>query len=92
MIFGIIFVGISLIFLIITSVYSYNTNECSFGAGFICGASIIILLIVEILMIKGIKPKAIDVYRGKTELNITSVNGVPTDTVVVWKEVGYINQ
>lgn len=30
-------------------------------------------------------PKAIDVYRGKTELEITSVNGVPRDTVVVWK-------
>lgn len=31
------------------------------------------------------EPKAIDVYRGKTELKITSVNGVPQDTVVVWK-------
>lgn len=32
-------------------------------------------------------PTAIDVYRGKTELEITSVNGVPRDTVVVWKNV-----
>ena len=31
------------------------------------------------------KPEAIDVYRNKTELEITSVNGVPRDTVVVWK-------
>lgn len=30
-------------------------------------------------------PQAIDVYRNKTELEITSVNGVPRDTVVVWK-------
>lgn len=30
-------------------------------------------------------PKAIDVYRNRTELRITSINGVPTDTVVVWK-------
>ena len=30
-------------------------------------------------------PKAIDVYRDKTKLSITSVDGVPTDTVVVWK-------
>ena len=30
-------------------------------------------------------PSAIDVYRGNTELRITSVNGVPTDTVVVFK-------
>lgn len=31
------------------------------------------------------KPKAIDVYRGKTELQIHSINNVPQDTVVVWK-------
>ena len=30
-------------------------------------------------------PQAIDVYRNKTELEITSVNSVPRDTVVVWK-------
>ena len=30
-------------------------------------------------------PTAMDVYRGRTELEITSVNGVPRDTVVVWK-------
>lgn len=34
------------------------------------------------------EPKPIDVYRGYTELKITSVNGVPTDTVVVWKRGG----
>lgn len=31
------------------------------------------------------EPKAIDVYRGNTELIITSVNGIPTDTTVVYK-------
>lgn len=30
-------------------------------------------------------PKAIDVYRDKTKMSITSVDGVPTDTIVVWK-------
>ena len=30
-------------------------------------------------------PRAIDVYRDKTRLQITSVDGVPTDTTVVWK-------
>lgn len=34
-------------------------------------------------------PKPIDVYRGYTELEVTSVNGVPTDTIVVWKEEFY---
>ena len=31
-------------------------------------------------------PTAMDVYRGKTELEITSINGVPQDTIVVWKK------
>jgi hypothetical protein len=30
-------------------------------------------------------PKAIDVYRDKTELQIHSINNIPQDTVVVWK-------
>lgn len=34
-------------------------------------------------------PKAIDVYRNNTELRITSVNSVQTDTVVVWKGEEY---
>lgn len=47
-------------------------------------------LTVAIMLIIGINiseptPSAIDVYRGNTELEITSVNGVPTDTVVVFK-------
>ena len=33
-----------------------------------------------------IKPSAIDVYRGKTTLEITYKDGIPTDTVVVFKE------
>jgi hypothetical protein len=32
------------------------------------------------------KPTALDVYRGLTELEITSDNGVPQDTVVVFKK------
>jgi hypothetical protein len=31
-------------------------------------------------------PSAIDVYRGKTTLKITSVDGIPTDSVVVYKK------
>lgn len=47
-------------------------------------------IIAEIIVISEIKntqpePTAIDVYRGLTELEINSVNGVPTDTIVVFK-------
>lgn len=31
-------------------------------------------------------PSAIDVYRNKTTLEITSVDGVPTDSVVIFKK------
>lgn len=45
---------------------------------------------LAVILIVGINtleptPTALDVYRGNTELEITSVNGVPTDTVVVFK-------
>lgn len=34
---------------------------------------------------KNPKPRAIDVYRGKTTLQITYQDTIPTDTVVIWK-------
>ena len=48
---------------------------------------IVYSMIAMLLMIVYIsKPKAIDVYRDKTTLEITYKNSVPTDTVVVWKD------
>lgn len=32
------------------------------------------------------EPTAIDVYRGQTKLEINYENGIPQDTVVVWKK------
>jgi len=32
------------------------------------------------------EPTAIDVYRGQTKLEINYENGVPQDTIVVWKK------
>ncbi len=46
--------------------------------------SLAVLLIVDINTSEP-TPTALDVYRGNTELKITSVNGIPTDTVVVFK-------
>lgn len=89
MIVGIIVIGIILSFLIAFSLYAHATDECNFGDGFVCGMLVIILLIVEIILIcdisNEVKPKAIDVYRGNTELEIHSINNVPQDTVVIWK-------
>ena len=44
-------------------------------------------LLVFFLLLSYInKPKAMDVYRGKTTLEITYKNKVPVDSTVVWKE------
>ena len=90
MIIGTIIVGI-LIFALIVLV-SYISDKCgdSFDAGVFIGIVITILSIIEINLVVNIfgkpKPSALDVYRGKTELEITSVNGTPIDTVVVFKK------
>lgn len=84
-----IVVGIIAIFFILIGLYLLDKDTCDFGAGVILGMVISIFVVTEIFIIYDIsekpKPQAIDVYRNKTELEITSVNGVPRDTVVVWK-------
>ena len=54
------------------------------------GGIIATLMTIEVYLLADIigeqKPSAIDVYRGNTELEITSVNGTPIDSVVVFKE------
>ena len=50
--------------------------------GIITGCSMIAMFLIIAYLCK---PKAIDVYRDKTTLEITYKNNVPIDTVVVWK-------
>jgi hypothetical protein len=51
-----------------------------------CITTCCVLLLVSIYVLEfNPTPTALDVYRGNTVLEITSVNGVPTDTVVVFK-------
>ena len=46
---------------------------------------ILTVCLFGILILLSNVPQAIDVYRGKTDLQITSVNGIPKDSTVVWK-------
>ena len=89
MIIGAIIVGVLIFALIILCTYINERCDGSFVYGVFIGATIIMLMIIEISLIEIITekptPSALDVYRGNTELEITSVNGVPTDTVVVFK-------
>lgn len=90
MIIGAIIVGILICILIILSFRISNNSTEDFDIGIIIGGIITTLMVTEVSLLTDIigepKPSAIDVYRGNTELEITSVNGTPIDTVVVFKK------
>lgn len=85
-----IIVGVLILALMILG--GYISERCcgSFEDGTFIASGIAILMFIEICLLSNIiekpKPSALDVYRGNTELEITSVNGTPTDTVVVFKK------
>ena len=51
----------------------------------ICALSLYSFLVLFLLISYTNKPKAIDVYEGKTTLEITYKDKVPIDSTVVWK-------
>ena len=90
MIIGAIIVGILILVLIILTAFVGRNSSLDFDNGVVMGGGVAILMVIESILLADIigdtKPSAIDVYRGNTELEITSVNGVQTDSVVVFKE------
>ena len=87
---GVIIIGILICVLVILTAFVGRNSSCDFDNGVIMGGSIAMLMTIEVCLLADIigdtKPSAIDVYRGNTELEISSVNGTPIDTVVVFKE------
>ena len=87
---GVIIVGILICVSVIWTAFVGRNSSLDFGNGVIMGDCIGTLMIIEVYLLANIigepKPSAIDVYRGNTELEITSVNGTPIDSVVVFKE------
>lgn len=92
MIIGAIIIGIFILALITLGLYISKKCKCddNFGVGVFMGMVLGLLIFVETALVADIiygpRPSAIDVYRGNTELEITSINGIPTDTVVVFKK------
>lgn len=86
MIIWAIIVGV-LILVLIT--YIERCDDSIFS-GVLIDIFIMTLALIEVCLISIItekpKPSAIDVYRGNTELEITSVNGTSIDTIVVFKK------
>ena len=87
---GVIIVGILICVLVILTAFVGRNSSLDFDNGVVMGGGVVILMVLEAILLADIigkpKPSALDVYRGNTELEITSVNGVPTDSVVVFKE------
>lgn len=50
-----------------------------------CALHLYLFLVILLLISYITKPKAIDVYKGKTTLEITYKDKVPIDSTVVWK-------
>ena len=74
--------------LVIIAAFMSRNSSWHFDTGVAVGSILTILITFELhlfVTMTNPTPSALDVYRGKTELEITSVNGVPTDTVVVFK-------
>ena len=86
----VIIVGILLCVSVILTAFVGRNSSCDFNMGVPMGIAIGTLMTIELCLLDDImgkhKPSALDVYRGHTELEITSVNGTPIDTVVVFKE------
>lgn len=79
-----IFIGMVLIISIIAVIIGIKEKD---WINIIMGSIFIIICIfcVVAAMLASPEPTSLDVYRGLTELEVTSVNGVPKDTVVVYK-------
>lgn len=77
----------TIVLFVIGIVFMFVSYPTDTSIGVIGGILCFIALCIPIIKTspKQCQPTALDVYRGNTELKITSVNGVPTDTVVVFK-------
>ena len=89
MVIGAIIVGVLICVLVVWTAFEGRNSSCDFDNGVIMGGCIATLMTIEVGLLADIigepKPSALDVYRGNTELEITSVNGTPIDSVVVFK-------
>lgn len=85
-----IIIGILIFALMVLWAFFRERGGSSFDTGVFIGVVIMTLVIIEICIISNIiekqKPSALDVYRGNTELEVTSINGMLIDTVVVFKK------
>lgn len=86
MVFFIFYIVFALLCLFLGLIYKTNeANRSSFGMGILFTICVIVAVVVGSLLWGDEKIKPIDVYRGKTTLEITYRDSVAIDSVVVWK-------
>lgn len=87
---GVVIVGLLILLVVVVIIAVDNNGDAKFDVGVFFGIVSSILIIVEVDLLSSIledpKPTAMDVYRGKTTLEITYKDSVAIDSVVVWKE------
>lgn len=87
-ILGLIIIGL---FFLINHISSNGSGDLDTGV--LLGVVLMICFVIEIWIVSDIigepKPKAMDVYQGKTTLEYTIRDGVKIDSVVVFKENNY---
>jgi hypothetical protein len=93
MIIGAIIVGILLVLLILITIHVSDKKVADFEAGINMGLLISIFFIIEVNLLSGIigdpEPTPMDVYRGKTTIEYKIVDGIKTDSIVVFKTNNY---
>ena len=84
-----VLLGISIIFLMIQCI-QWESEGVPYSWGVLCGFATFALIVLEILCIDEIvsepRPKAMDVYQGKTTIEYTIRDGVKVDSIVVYKD------
>lgn len=84
-------IAIILLILGIFGTWKCCADECDYPDAVgsflaICLGVLFVFALCGVFNDKNPKPRAIDVYRGKTTLQITYQDSIPLDTVVVWKD------
>ena len=83
-----IFVIILSVVFLLSSIVGLNSNEKMAEVCFeiLKGSTIALFAVCICGIIKISAPQAIDVYRGRTTLEITYKDSIPIDSIVVFKE------
>ena len=74
------------VIIVIAAIIGLINRKDMFVDGLCCGIILMACFSIVTTYIDNMKPSAIDVYQNKTILKINYKNGVPVDSIVVFKD------